>query len=63
MIEHAIQSVPLLSARRVELRAADPLTILGDKERLVQVFVNLLSNAAKFTDDSGTIVISAEQPG
>lgn len=32
-------------------------TIIGDNERLRQVFWNLLSNAVKFTPDNGSIVI------
>ena len=33
--------------------------ILADRERVVQVMVNIVSNAVKYTPDGGTIVISA----
>jgi signal transduction histidine kinase len=35
--------------------------IEGDKDRLMQVFSNLLTNAVKFTPDSGSIDVSAER--
>ena len=35
-----------------------PLLLNGDRARLVQVFGNLLNNAAKYTDAGGTITIS-----
>ncbi len=33
--------------------------VLADRERVVQVMVNIVSNAVKYTPDGGTIVISA----
>ena len=39
------------------------LTIFGDHARLVQVFGNLLNNAAKYTDPGGTIEVRVECDG
>jgi PAS domain S-box-containing protein len=40
-----------------------PLIVDGDEPRLVQIFVNLLTNAAKYTDPNGQIWFSARQGG
>ena len=40
-----------------------PLSLNGDRARLVQVFGNLLNNAAKYTDAGGTITISLRLAG
>jgi signal transduction histidine kinase len=54
------QGRPLVEARghRVVLDlAAQPLFVAGDHKRLVQVFTNLLNNAAKYTPDGGEIAL------
>ena len=46
----------------VEIRpGADGLQVDGDPDRLVQVFSNLLSNSAKYTDSGGRITLTLER--
>lgn len=54
---------PLIDARghRLTVTApAQPLYVDGDLVRLTQVLGNLLSNAAKYMNDGGTIAVAAE---
>lgn len=46
----------------VEL-GSDPLWIEGDEVRLMQVFINMLSNAIKFTGAGGSVTLAARRAG
>ena len=42
---------------------AEPITVFGDRVRLTQVFANLLTNAAKYTDQGGHVWMTAARQG
>ena len=57
------QARPLVDARRHTLAVQSgpgPSWVSGDRIRLVQVLVNLLNNAAKYTAQGGTITLSVQ---
>jgi signal transduction histidine kinase/ActR/RegA family two-component response regulator len=62
VIDHALETVaPLCRAKHQEISAApspDPLYVTGDQVRLVQVFANVMTNAAKYTEPGGQIGVS-----
>jgi diguanylate cyclase len=64
-IRAAIETVrPAAMAKNITLdvfTAVVPATILGDSNRLQQVFWNLLSNAVKFTPAGGTVTITVQK--
>ena len=62
LLEASSTIAPAAAKKGVGLRveAEDDLPlILGDGERLRQVFINLLDNAVKFTDPGGEVVLTA----
>lgn len=66
LLEDSVQMIQQRTRRhnisvsiRMSRKARELPPILGDDLRLKQVFNNLLSNAAKFTPDGGSITVSA----
>jgi signal transduction histidine kinase len=60
------QSEPLMTKKSHRLRTdlnGPPVDVLGDATRLVQVFANLLNNAAKYTDPGGEIALDIRAAG
>jgi signal transduction histidine kinase len=47
----------------IDVRPTGPVIIDGDRQRLAQVFSNLLSNSTKYTDRGGTITLTLDCQG
>jgi len=59
-------SRPIIEAQRHTLAIdlpTDPLYLDGDLTRLTQIFSNILTNAAKYTEPDGSIRLAAERQG
>ncbi len=67
LVQRAVEICqPLVDSRRQQLTInvpGEPLVVEGDLLRLTQVLANLLSNAAKYTDEGGRIWLAVERDG
>ncbi|BBU82737.1 hypothetical protein EIMP300_41370 [Escherichia coli] len=46
---------------KLQFSLPDSITVFGDRDRLMQLFNNLLENSLRYTDSGGSLKISAEQ--
>ena len=67
IVKGAVETTqPLMTQRRHELTVLlppQPVWLYADAARLEQVVVNLLTNAAKYTDEGGKIALTVQQEG
>jgi signal transduction histidine kinase/ActR/RegA family two-component response regulator len=67
VVSDAVEQIrPLIEARHHRLlveTAPEPAYVAGDYKRLVQILANLINNAAKYTPESGQIVVQMEVNG
>ena len=67
VVERAVESArPLIARRQHELSVTlppEPIWLFADSTRLEQVVVNLLNNAAKYTEEGGRIWLTIRQAG
>jgi len=67
LFEDAVEmSAPLIADKQIEIKIETPpppFKVRCDRERMMQVFSNLIGNAVKFVPERGTIVLSAAASG
>jgi len=67
IVTEAVEQIrPMITTRQQELTLDLPFSatpILGDHKRMVQIVVNMLNNASKYTPENGHIAVKLEEQG
>ncbi|MEW6357495.1 MAG: HAMP domain-containing sensor histidine kinase [Planctomycetota bacterium] len=57
------EQAEITSSHTICLEAGDPCKIIGDRNRIRRVALNLLSNALKYSSEGSTVLLKVEQRG